>query len=145
MIGPDMRSGIMNGFRCYDQIEFSLASGQTIDTIVSAWTRPKFCIIFPYPWDQGIATKLWDGLGTRDHKMSQLMRLWYLSHRRPAMAQASLCMCTVSPQPLLQVMKYGSRQVQPKIRHLAALDGCAYMFEEWVYGRQKVPWSHDMP
>ena len=25
-----------------------------------------------------------------DHEMSQLMRLWYLSHRRPAKAQASL-------------------------------------------------------
>ena len=34
-------------------------------------------------------------------KMSQLMRLWYLSHRRPAMAQASLHICTVSPEPSL--------------------------------------------
>ena len=43
--------------------------------------------------------------------MSQLMRLWYLSHRRPAKAQA----------------KYGSRRrVRPKIRHLAPLYGCVW-------------------
>ena len=28
------------------------------------------------------------------------MRLWYLSHRRPATAQKSLCICAVSPEPL---------------------------------------------
>ena len=55
------------------------------------------------------------------------MRLWYLSHRRPGKAQASLRICTVSPEPLLFAhMKYGSRQrVRPKIRHIAPLDGCA--------------------
>ena len=35
-------------------------------------------------------------------------------------------------------MKYGSRRrVQPKIRPLAPLDGCACAFEEWVYGGRK--------
>ena len=33
--------------------------------------------------------------------LSQLMRLWYLSHRRPAKAQASLIIRTVSPEPSL--------------------------------------------
>ena len=32
---------------------------------------------------------------------SKLMRLWYLSHRRPAKAQASLCIRAVSPEPSL--------------------------------------------
>ena len=35
-----------------------------------------------------------------DH-LSYLMRLWYLSHRRPVKAQVSLCICAVSPEPLL--------------------------------------------
>ena len=66
------------------------------------------------------------------HKLSHVMRLWYLSHRRPAKVQASLCIHAVSPEPsLFANMKYGSRQrVQPKIRHLTALDGCACAFEE---------------
>ena len=62
--------------------------------------------------------------------LSQLMRLWYLSHRRPAKAlaslresktQASLRIRAVSPDTsLFAYMKYGSRQmVRPKIRHLA--------------------------
>ena len=52
------------------------------------------------------------------------MRLWYLSHRQPAKAQASLRIHAVLPEPsLFAHMKYGSRQrVQPKIRHLAPLD-----------------------
>ena len=64
--------------------------------------------------------------------MSQLMRLWYLSHRRPAKVQASLHIRAVSPEPSLSAyMKYGSRRrVRPKIRHLARLDGCACAFEE---------------
>ena len=50
------------------------------------------------------------------------MRLWYLSHRRPANAQASLRIRAVSPEPsLFAHMNYGSRRrVRPKIRHLAA-------------------------
>ena len=65
-------------------------------------------------------------------KMSQLMRLWYLSHRRPAKAQASLRIRAVSPEPsLFAHMKYGNRRrVRPKMRHLAPLDACACAFEE---------------
>ena len=49
------------------------------------------------------------------------MRLWYLSHRRPAKAQASLRIRAVSPEPsLFANIKYGNRRrVRPKIRHLA--------------------------
>ena len=49
-------------------------------------------------------------------KMSQPMRLWYLSHGRPAKAQANLRIRAVSPEPsLFAHMKYGSRQrVRPK-------------------------------
>ena len=72
----------------------------------------------------------------RKCQISQLMRLWYLSHRRPAKAQVSLRLCTVSAEPsLFTHMKYGSRgRVQPKIRHLAPLDSAACTFEERVYG-----------
>ena len=51
-------------------------------------------------------------------EMGQLMRLWYLSHRRPAKAQA---IRAVSPEPsLFSQMWYGNKQrVRPKIRHLA--------------------------
>ena len=63
---------------------------------------------------------------------SQLMRLWYLTHRRPAKAKASLRIRAVSLEPsLFAHMKYGSRRrVQPKIRHLTPLGGCACGFEE---------------
>ena len=73
--------------------------------------------------------------------LSQLMRLWYLSHRRPAKAQASLHIRAVSPEPLLFAhMEYGNRRrVRPQIRHLAPMDGCACAFEEWVYGGWEVP------
>ena len=56
--------------------------------------------------------------------MSQLMRLWYLSHMQPAKARASLRVHPVSPEPsLFAHKKYGSRRrAQPKIRHLAPLD-----------------------
>ena len=38
------------------------------------------------------------------------MRLWYLSHRRPAKAQASLCIRAVSPEhSLFAHMKYGNK------------------------------------
>ena len=41
------------------------------------------------------------------YHLSQLMRLWYLSHRRPAKAQASLRIRAVSPDPsLFAHMKY---------------------------------------
>ena len=50
------------------------------------------------------------------------MRLWYLSHRRPAKAQASLRIRAVSPElSLFAHMNYGSRRrVRPKIGHVAA-------------------------
>ena len=78
--------------------------------------------------------------------MSQLMRLRYLSHRRPVKAQASLRIRAVSPQPALFAhMKYGSRRrVRPQIRHLVSLDCCACRFEEWVYGGRKVSKSREM-
>ena len=69
---------------------------------------------------------------TKGNTISQLMRLWYLSDRRPAKAQASLGIRTVWPEPsLFADIKYGSsRKVQPKIRHLTPLDGCKCPFEE---------------
>ena len=72
--------------------------------------------------------------------MGQLMRLWYLSHRRPAKIQASLRFSAVLPDPLLFAhITYGSRRrVRPKIRHLVQMDGSTCAFEEWVYGRRKV-------
>ena len=43
--------------------------------------------------------------------IGQLMRLWYLSHRRTAKAQASLRIRAVSPEPSLSAhMKYRSRR-----------------------------------
>ena len=55
--------------------------------------------------------------------MSQLMTLWYLSHRRPAKAQVSLHIRirAVSPEPsLFAHMKYGSRRrLRVNIRCLA--------------------------
>ena len=64
--------------------------------------------------------------------LSQLMRLWYLSHRRPAKVQSSLRIRAVSPEPsLFAHMKYGSgRRVRPQIRHLAPLDGWTCAFED---------------
>ena len=49
--------------------------------------------------------------------------------------------CAGSPEPsLFAYIKNGSRRrVQPKIRHLAPLDGCACAFEEWIYGGRKIP------
>ena len=86
------------------------------------------------------------GLYEIGHEMRQLMRFWYLSHRRPAKAQASLRIRAVSPEPsLFAHMNYGSRRsVRQKIGHLAPLDGCACEFEEWIYGGQKVPKSHEL-
>ena len=53
-----------------------------------------------------------------NNNLSQLMRLWYLSHRRPAKAQASLRIRTVSPEPsLFAHLKCGSsrwRRFRPK-------------------------------
>ena len=64
-------------------------------------------------------------------------------HRRPAKAQASLC---IRAEPsLFAHMKYGSRRwVLPKMRHLAPLNSCACAFEERVYGGRKVTLSHEV-
>ena len=64
-------------------------------------------------------------------------RLWYLSHRRPANAQASLRIHAVSPEPLLFAhMKYGSRQqVLQKIRHLAPLVVWAHTLDFFAVNR----------
>ena len=80
------------------------------------------------------------GCSKNRSQMSQLMRLWYLSHRRPAKAQASLRIRAVSPEPsLFAHMNYGSRRrVTPTIRYLAPVDGRACPFEEWIYGGRKV-------
>ena len=67
--------------------------------------------------------------------LNQLMRLWYLSHKPPAKAQASLRIHTFT------YIQCGSkRKVWPNFRNLAPLDCCPYAFEEWVYGGQKVPY-----
>ena len=68
------------------------------------------------------------------------MRLRYLSHRRPAKAQASLRIRAVSPEPsLFAYLKYGSRLTfRPKIRHLATVGDCACAFEERVYERRNL-------
>ena len=62
---------------------------------------------------------------------NQLMRLWHLSHKRPAKAQASLRIRAVSPEPsFFAHNKYRSRRrIRPKLRHLAPLLGCACVFE----------------
>ena len=74
--------------------------------------------------------------------MSPRMKLWYLSHRRPAKAHESLRICTVLLEPsLFTHIKYGSRwRIRSKIRHLAKLDSCACAyFEECINGGRKVP------
>ena len=44
-------------------------------------------------------------------EMSQLMRLWYLSHKRPSKAQTSLRIRAVSQEPsLFTHIKYGGRR-----------------------------------
>ena len=57
--------------------------------------------------------------------LSHVMRLWYISHMRPAKAQASLRIHAGSPKPsLFAHMKYEiRRRVRPKIRHLISWHG----------------------
>ena len=64
--------------------------------------------------------------------ISLLMRLWNLSHRRPAKAQASLRIREVlSEHSLFTHINYRSRRrVRPKIRHVASQDDCPCAFEE---------------
>ena len=77
--------------------------------------------------------------------MSQLMRLWYLTHRRPAKARASLRIRAILPEhSLFAHINYGSRRwVRPKIRS-SPLDDCACVFEEWIYRGHNVPKSHEL-
>ena len=65
--------------------------------------------------------------------MSQHMRFWYLSHREQRRLR---CLSAVAPESsLFAHIKYRSRRrIRPKIRRVAPLDGCACMFEDWVYG-----------
>ena len=74
-------------------------------------TREPDCPIIPVTL-VGVVTN--DRLAKKN--LSQLMRLWYLSHRRPAKAQASLHIRAVSSEPsLFANLKYGTRQmVLPK-------------------------------
>ena len=62
------------------------------------------------------------------------MRLWYLSHRRPAKAHVSLGIHAFLPELLLFAhMKYGSRRrVRPKIRHLDWMAGHARLKNEFT-------------
>ena len=100
------------------------------------------------------------------------MRLWYISHRRSfGIRDCSILKIvwasswdygtyrigdqrrlrraahpgSLSRAFAIAHMNYGSRRrVRPKIRHLAPLDGCACVFEEWIYGGQKMPKSHEL-
>ena len=88
-------------------------------------------------WDYGtyhIGDQQWDS-GEPAHPRSLT---WAFAS---AQSHQRLRIRAVSPEPVLFAhMQYRSRRrVRPKIRHLAPLDGCACVFEEWVYGRQKVP------
>ena len=82
--------------------------------------------------DFKIIINFWQAtVDSRDH-LSQLMGLWYLSHSRPAKAQASLRIRAVSPESsLFAHIQYANKErVRQKIRHLAQLDGCVCAFEE---------------
>ena len=65
-------------------------------------------------------------------QMSQHMRKRYLSHRRPAKSQASLCMSTVPPEPLLvtgmSLKPCGSSR--RKRMSVPQIGDCACAFEE---------------
>ena len=75
--------------------------------------------------------------------MSQLMRLWYLSHRRPAKAQESLRICTISHTWSMEVDK-GSNQKSDIKPHWMAAHGrlknevMEDAFKAWGYGGWKV-------
>ena len=62
--------------------------------------------------------------------LSQLMRLWYLSHRQPAKAQASLRIHTVSPEPSLFARMEVDQKGPTKNQTSTPQDGCACTFEE---------------
>ena len=113
-------------------------------SLIWVYTVCHSVYIFWIHYSNGRATlfKFWDNdsifLGVQifrtftEQYMSQLIRLWYLSQRQPAKAQASLCMHAVWQGPsLFAHMKYENRRrVRPKIGHLAPLDDCACALEE---------------
>ena len=68
------------------------------------------------------------------------MRLWYLSHGRQRRLRWA-CASAQSRQSLHCSHTRSRQRVWPKIRHLAPLDGCAWVFEEWVYEDEKY---HDL-
>ena len=67
--------------------------------------------------------------------MGQHVRFLYLSHRRVAMAQASLRICAVSPEPsLLAYTNYGCKgKFRVKIRPPASLDTSVWAFKEDLF------------
>ena len=68
-------------------------------------------------------------------RMSQFMRIWYLSHMRAAKAQVRLRIRAVSPEPsLLAHSKKGRRwRLRLKVRHLAPLDSWSCRFKGWLH------------
>ena len=65
------------------------------------------------------------------------MRLWYLLHRRPTKAQASLRIRT-----LVRAIAVCTHEVWKQANK--TLDSCACAFEECVYRGRQLPLSHDM-
>ena len=81
---------------------------------------------------------------TDHYNLGQLMRLWYLSHRRKRKLRRA-CASEQTRQSLRCSHTWSTEVDEGSdIRHLAPLDGCACMFEEWVNGGWKVPQSHKM-
>ena len=72
------------------------------------------------------------GLKMNTLKAVFFMRMWYLSHRRPAKAQTNLRIRAVSPEPSqFAHIKYGSRRrVRPKFRWMAAHERLKNEFTE---------------
>ena len=83
------------------------------------------------------------------HYLSQLMRLWYSSHRWPAKAQANLYIRPDSPEPsLFAHMKYGNRwRVIPKNtkNQIFSLTGWLHMriwrMNLWRTKSAKISWG----
>ena len=106
----------------YKQVFFILNVEKTL-CIYCAYFSPSLAV-------------LWFGIVMHKALMSQLMRSWYLSHRRTAKPQARLRMRAVSSEPsLFAHIKYGSRRrVWQKFKRVAPVDCCISVFEDWVYG-----------
>ena len=115
----------------------------TFSSTLNIWSSPKWCFL-ARP-------------GQANYYMSQFMRLWYLSYRRPAKAHVSLRVRAVSPEPsLFAHMKYGiRRRVRPNIK-TSSLTGWLCMrvwrmglrrtksaiisWDGWYYS-PKLPWN----